>query len=155
MSFPFYKQQDVMDCGPTCLRMIAKQYGKTLDINNLRNQGQYSKDGVSLLGISKAAEKIGFKTLAVKFDTQTVINETPLPCILHWNQNHFVVLYKATKNNFTIADPAKGIIKLSKQEFQKSWISDKEAEKGIALLLEPTAAKKQRHRLGLTFKIYF
>jgi ATP-binding cassette, subfamily B, bacterial len=140
MSFPFYKQQDVMDCGPTCVRMIAKQFGKTLGINNLRNQSQYSKDGVSLLGISKAAEKVGFKTLAVKFDIETVINDAPLPCILHWNQNHFVVLYKATKNNFTIADPAKGIIKLSKQEFEQNWISNTEEKKGIALLLEPTAA---------------
>lgn len=140
MSFPFYKQQDVMDCGPTCIRMIAKQHGKSFGINNLRNQSQYSKDGVSLLGISKAAEKVGFKTLAVKFDIETVINEAPLPCILHWNQNHFVVLYKATKNNFTIADPAKGIIKLSKKEFEQNWISDTEERKGIALLLEPTAA---------------
>jgi ATP-binding cassette, subfamily B, bacterial len=140
MSFPFYKQQDVMDCGPTCVRMIAKQYGRTLGINNLRNQSLYSKDGVSLLGISKAAEKVGFKTLAVKFDIEIVINEAPLPCILHWNQNHFVVLYKATKSAFTIADPAKGIVKLTKQEFQKNWIGDKEENKGIALLLEPTAA---------------
>jgi ATP-binding cassette, subfamily B, bacterial len=140
MNFPFYKQQDVMDCGPTCVRMIAKQFGKTLGINNLRNQSQYSKDGVSLLGISKAAEKVGFKTLAVKFDIETVINDAPLPCILHWNQNHFVVLYKATKSAFTIADPAKGIVKLTKQEFQKNWIGDKEENKGIALLLEPTAA---------------
>ncbi len=138
MSLPFYKQQDVMDCGPTCIRIIGKYYGKTIGINNLRNQSQYSKDGVSLLGISKAADSIGFKTIAVKFEIETVIKEAPLPCILHWNQNHFVVLYKATKNNFTIADPAKGIIKLTKQDFKKNWISDE--DKGIALLLEPTQA---------------
>ncbi len=135
---PLYKQLDQMDCGPICLKMVSKYYGKVLGINNLRNQSLYSKDGVSLLGISKAADKIGFKTLAVKFDIETVIIEAPLPCILHWNQNHFVVLFKATKRSFTIADPAKGIIKLSKKEFEQNWINDKEQNKGIALLLEPT-----------------
>ncbi len=162
MSLPFYKQQDAMDCGPTCIRMIAKQHGKFIGINILRNQSQYSKEGVSLLGISKAAEKVGFKTLAVKFDINTVINEAPLPCILHWNQNHFVVLYKATKNSFTIADPAKGIIKLTKQEFEESWVSNKEENKGIALLLEPTAAfyeqendKDKRIGWGLLLKYTF
>jgi ATP-binding cassette, subfamily B, bacterial len=139
MSLPFYKQQDAMDCGPTCIRMIAKHYGKMVGINNLRNQSQYSKDGVSLLGISKAADKIGFKTLATRLTIEDITKDAPLPCILHWDQNHFVVLYKASKNTFTIADPAKGIIKLPKQAFQQSWISDKEENKGIALLLEPTA----------------
>jgi ATP-binding cassette, subfamily B, bacterial len=137
--FPHYKQYDTMDCGPTCIRMIAKYYGKSVGINNLRNQSQYSKDGVSLLGISKAADKIGFKTIAVKLTIEEIIKEALLPCILHWDQNHFVVLYKASKNTFTIADPAKGIIKLPKQAFIQSWISDKEENKGIALLLEPTS----------------
>ena len=129
-----------MDCGPTCIRMVAKHYGKSVGINNLRNQSQYSKEGVSLLGISHAADKIGFKTLAVKFELGQLQNDAPLPCILHWQQNHFVVLYKATKNQFTIADPAKGIIILSKQEFAQSWLSDATQQKGIALLLEPTTA---------------
>ena len=139
---PFFKQQDMMDCGATCLRMVAKHFGKTIGINNLRNQSQYSRDGVSILGIANAAENIGFKTLAVNIVSNGLINDAPLPCILHWNQNHFVVLYKATKNKFTIADPAKGIIKLSKQEFLKSWLSTIQLgeQKGIALLLEPTAA---------------
>ena len=129
-----------MDCGPTCIRMVAKHYGKSVGINNLRNQSQYSKEGVSLLGISHAADNIGFKTLAVKFDIETLTKEAPLPCILHWDQNHFVVLYKATKNTFTIADPAKGIIKSTKKEFLEGWLSDTEQQKGVALLLEPTPA---------------
>ena len=145
---PFYKQQDAMDCGPTCIRMVAKHYGKSVGINNLRNQSQYSKEGVSLLGISHAADNIGFKTLAVKFDIVTLTKETPLPCILHWDQNHFVVLYKVKTpllwrgkgEVFTIADPAKGIIKLTKQDFIQSWLSDTEQQKGVALLLEPTPA---------------
>jgi len=141
-NFPHYTQLDVMDCGPTCLRMIAKYYGKSIGINNLRKQSQYSKDGVNMLGISRAAEDIGFKTLAVNINIEDLKTEDYFPCILHWNQNHFVVLYKATKTTFTIADPAKGIIKLSKQEFLQNWISNNEGDeqKGIALLLEPTPA---------------
>lgn len=78
--------------------------------------------------------------MAVKFKIEQLQSDAPLPCVLHWNQNHFVVLYKATKNTFTIADPAKGIIKLSKQVFLQNWIGEQEENKGIALLLEPTAA---------------
>ena len=129
-----------MDCGPTCLRMISKYYGKTIMIDSLRNKSQFNKAGVSILGISIAAESIGIHTNGVKTTLKELINEVTLPCILHWNQNHFVVLYKANKNNFTIADPAKGIIQLSKEDFLKSWISNKEESKGIALLLEPTPA---------------
>jgi ATP-binding cassette, subfamily B, bacterial len=140
IKLPHYSQHDAMDCGPTCLRIIAKYYKKNIGINHLRNQSQYSREGVSILGISKAAESIGFKTLAVNVSINDLINEAPLPSILHWNQNHFVVLYKAAKNTFTIADPAKGIIKLPRHEFQQSWISNKEDQKGIALLLEPTPA---------------
>lgn len=140
MSFSFFKQQDAMDCGPSCIRMIAKHFGKNIGINNLRNQSQYSRDGVSILGLSNAAGNIGFKTIAVNISSSELQQNAPLPCILHWNQNHFIVLYKATKNKFTIADPAKGIIELSRQEFTQSWISNKEGQKGIALLLEPTPA---------------
>jgi ATP-binding cassette, subfamily B, bacterial len=128
-----------MDCGATCLRMIAKYHGKTISIDKLRKTSEYSRKGVSLEGISKASEIIGFKSLAVQIPIKD-LNIAPLPCILHWNQNHFVVLYKTKKNSFTIADPAKGITKLPKQEFEKSWISNNAEQKGIALLLEPTAA---------------
>lgn len=142
MSFPFYKQYDVMDCGPTCLRMVAKYYGKTISIDKLRNQSQYSREGVSLLGISNAAEQIGFKTLSVRLTLQQLKEGTPFPCILHWNKTHFVVLYKSSQKVFTIADPAKGLIKLRTQEFLGSWISSSAngEDKGIALLLEPTPA---------------
>ena len=120
MKFPLFEQRDSMDCGPSCLRMVAKYYKKSLNIQILRLQSEQNKEGVSLLGISQAAEKIGFKTLAIKMGITKLLKEAPLPCILHWNQNHFIVLYKATKNKFTIADPAKGIIELSRQEFTQS-----------------------------------
>jgi ATP-binding cassette subfamily B protein len=124
--------------------MVAKFYGKDITIERLRNKSEYSREGVSLKGISSAASSIGIKSLAISINLDTLINGASIPCILHWNQNHFVVLYKAKKNSFTIADPAKGIIKLSKQEFEQSWISNKEEQKGIALLLEPTAAFYQQ-----------
>jgi ATP-binding cassette subfamily B protein len=174
MPFPFYPQHDAMDCGPTCIRMIAKYYGKSIGIQKLRTQSQYSKEGVSILGIAKAAESIGFKTMGVQL-TLEQLKTVEGPCILHWTQNHFVVLYKAGKRSFlrqddkyTIADPAKGIIKLSKKEFAQAWLSSTqssspssnqssnqsiafpppsgeiEGASGIALLLEPTASFHQQ-----------
>jgi ATP-binding cassette subfamily B protein len=139
-----YLQSNQMDCGPTCIQMIAKYYGKKISINSLRNTSEYNKEGVSILGISQATEKIGFKSLAVRINYIELVQDATFPCILHWNQNHFVVLYKAKNNILTIADPAKGILKLSKKEFEESWISNKEEQKGIALLLEPTASFYQQ-----------
>ncbi len=131
-----------MDCGPASLYMIGKYHGRSFNIEKLRKLTEIGKQGVSILGICQAAEKIGFRTNAVQSTLQELTTDIKLPCILHWNQNHFVVLYKAAKSKFTIADPAKGILKLSKKEFEQSWISSNEndEQKGIALLLEPTAA---------------
>lgn len=156
--FPHFQQHDTMDCGPTCLRIIAKYYGKSIGINNLRYTSQYSKEGVSILGISKAAESIGIKTIAVKISTAELSKNAPLPCILHWNQNHFIVLYKIKKPNianffklpmfygnggretYCISDPAKGIVKFTKKEFIQNFTGEDNdnTKKGIALLLEPT-----------------
>ena len=94
MPFPHYTQLDTMDCGATCLRMIAKYYGKTYTLQSLRLKCYNTREGVSLLGISDAAEKIGFKTIGVKISFEKLVEEAPLPCIVHWNQNHFVVVYK-------------------------------------------------------------
>jgi ATP-binding cassette subfamily B protein len=136
--FHFYKQYDAMDCAPTCLKMIAKHYGKTYSLEFLRNQSYLTREGVSLLGASECAEKIGFRTLAVKVPVQKLIDDAPLPCILHWNQNHFVILYKVKGNAFYIADPGHGLIKLDKETFLKSWQGTN--NEGIALLIEPTEA---------------
>ncbi|MEO8712965.1 MAG: cysteine peptidase family C39 domain-containing protein, partial [Parafilimonas sp.] len=139
--FSFYRQLDGMDCGPTCLRMVAKHYGKTVSLNTLRYESQYSKQGVSMLGMSEAAEKIGFRAKGVKISFEELINEAPLPAILHWSQYHFIVLVKSIrKNKFIIADPAAGIITLPKEDFLKNWIStsNEKTNLGIALLLEPT-----------------
>ena len=145
MSFAIKRQRDAMDCGPSCLAMIAKHYGQQADKEQLRKICSLGKDGVSLLGISKAAEEIGFKTIGGRLSFDTLTSEVPLPCIIHWNQNHFVVVYKIKKrrgNRYEVyvADPGKGLITYTKEEFCEHWVSTKTngEEKGIALLLEPT-----------------
>jgi len=90
--FPFYNQYDAMDCGATCLRMIAKFYGRNYSLDSLRKKSYITREGASLLGLSEAAESIGFKTLGVRASFKTLC-EAPLPCIVHWRQNHFVVVY--------------------------------------------------------------
>lgn len=151
IGFPLYTQPDSMDCGPTCLRMMVKHYGKNISLQTLREKTQIGKEGVNLLGISEAAEAIGFRTSAAKITLSQLMNEAQLPAILHWNQNHFVVLYKVKRSSplpwrgvrgevFFIADPGRGLVTLNMNEFLSHWISDKEnnIEQGVALLLEPT-----------------
>ncbi|WP_317172939.1 peptidase domain-containing ABC transporter [Pedobacter fastidiosus] len=132
-----YKQPDQMDCGPTCLRMIAKYYGKNFSLQKLRDISGINREGVSLLGISEAAEKIGFRTVASKFYLAE-LTEAELPMILHWNQNHFVVLYKVKNNRYFIADPAKDLITYTEKEFTKHWLHSSENTEGIGLMLTPT-----------------
>jgi len=130
-----------MDCGPTCLRMIAKYHGRSIPLDYLRNKSQYGKGGVSLLGLADAAESLGLKSAGVKQTFDQLVDDAPLPAIIHWEQYHFVVLTPAsTKRRLVIADPAKGIIKLNKDDFLKGWISTTENQtgKGTALLLETT-----------------
>lgn len=141
-SFPFYQQLDQMDCGPTCLKMIAKYHGRSFSLNELRNKSFITREGVSLLGISEAAEAIGFSTMGVKLPFDKMIEDAPLPCVVHWNQNHFAVLYKVKQNKISVADPATGLIAYTKEEFLKSWLSTSSngSGVGVALLLEPTPA---------------
>ncbi len=146
-NFPFYSQPDAKDCGPTCLRMIAKHYGKNYTLQNLRDKSFITREGVSLLGISDAAESIGFKTIGVRIPIEKLINDALLPCIVHWNQNHFVVVYKVKSQKskgkspvIYVADPAHGLIKYTKEEFLGGWLSTRKdgEDNGIALMLEPT-----------------
>ena len=139
--FPFYKQLDAMDCGPTCLRMIAKFYGKTIDMQALRSFSQTSKTGSSLEGISNGAERIGFHTLSVKIGLEDLVQNAPLPCICFWNKHHYIVVYKIKKDQVYIADPTYGLLKYSKREFLNHWMgkyASESDEDGICLLLEPT-----------------
>lgn len=162
MKFPHYNQTESKDCGPTCLKIIAKHYGKTLNIQTLRELSETTREGSNLLTLSDAAEKIGFRTLGIKVSAEK-LHEAPLPCILHWNSNHYVVLYKVKGNRkwaigkkysstqnlsskaqhltYYISDPAHGLLEYNQEEFLKFWIGNNattQTEEGIALLLEPT-----------------
>lgn len=140
--FPFYKQADTKDCGATCIKIIAKHYGKVLNIQTLRVLSETTREGTNLLNLSEAIEQIGYRTLGIKISLIKLL-EAPLPCILHWNNNHYVVLYKIKNDTFYISDPAIGLIKYSKEDFIKFWIgnnADENTEEGIALLVEPTPA---------------
>ncbi len=143
-NFPHYRQLDAMDCGPTCLRMIAAYFGKEYSLETLRKRSFITRSGVSMLGISDAAESIGFKTMGVRISLRQLENDMPLPCILHWNQNHFVVCYniKRTRkgHKYCIADPASKKITYTDTEMRHCWLSTKVngEERGAALALEPT-----------------
>ena len=135
----FIKQQNAMDCGPTCLAMLTLNYGKSLNIQELRNFTKLNKEGLNLLAIADAGEQIGFRTLSVLISFENLINQAPLPSIVHWNQNHFVVVTpNSTLKKVEVADPAHGIIKYSREEFCKHWLQTADDVPGIALLLEPT-----------------
>lgn len=157
-SFPFHPQYDEMDCGPACLQMIANFFGNEYSLGYLREQCYLTKDGVSLLGISQAAETIGIESLSVKLGMETLLKEKFVPIILHWNENHFVVLHQIKKTwrgeyIFKIADPRYGLISLSQAIFEQNWIGDK--PKGIALILNPTETfyTKQEKKLVKTAPI--
>lgn len=138
--FPHYRQLDTMDCGPTCLRIIAKYYGKSYSLQTLREKSFITREGVSLLGISDAAESIGFRTLSAKMPFDKLKEEAPTPFIAHWRQQHFVVVYEFKKDKVLVSDPAHGLVKFSKKEFLDGWLSDKDKgeETGVVLLLETT-----------------
>ena len=138
-SFPHYSQHDVMDCGPTCLRMVSAFYGKRYSLEGLREKSFITREGVSMLGISEAAEKIGFRSICVQVSYE-MLQEAPLPCIVHWNQQHFVVVYRMNNKHVWVADPGAGKLKYTREEFCRCWLSAKKdgEDTGVALLLEPT-----------------
>lgn len=149
--FPLYTQLDLMDCGPSCLRMISEYYGRKYSLQFLRERCFITRLGVSMLGISDAAEYIGFRTMYVRSSVDQLVREAPFPCILHWNQNHFVVCYgvkeggglfsrQSPKRTFYIADPVGEKYTMSEEEFRRCWISSCKEDEGMgtALLLSPT-----------------
>lgn len=142
--FPFYRQSDTSDCGPACIRMIAAYYGHEYTLDSIRAKSHISKTGVSLLGISEAAESIGFKTTGVRIPLERIKEGIPLPCILHWNKNHFIVCYKVRKTRkgyrFYIADPARGKTTCTEDIFRQCWLSTviNGQQRGSCLILEPT-----------------
>ena len=139
---PLCLQKDSMQCGIACLQMVCKYFGREYSMNTLSKLCFATTEGVSMLGINEAANILGLHTTCVRAAT-SILSEAHLPCILHWNQNHFVVLYKVKNGKkFYIADPGKGLVTYSLEEFKKHWISTRsnEEDKGIAMFLETTPA---------------
>ncbi len=142
MSFPFVKQPDAMDCGPACLKMVAAFYKKNYSLETIRRKCYITREGVSFLGLSEAADSLGFRTIGVKIPFEILSSEIPLPCIVHWRQKHFIVVYRIKKDKIWAADPAQGLVKYSREEFLKNWASTLTEGKpsGLALIIEPTPA---------------
>jgi ATP-binding cassette subfamily B protein len=138
--FPHYKQTEAKDCGPTCIKIIAKYYGKIINTQQLRILSETTREGSSLLGLSEAVESMGFRSLGFKLSFDK-LKEAPLPCIVHWNKNHYIVIYKIKKDIVYISDPAHGLIELTSKEFILQWIgnnADENTQEGIALLVDPS-----------------
>jgi ATP-binding cassette subfamily B protein len=140
MSFPFVKQPDAMDCGPSCLKMVSGYYKRSFSLETLRKRCFITKEGVSFLGLSEAADSLGFRTIGVKIPFNRLEDSVPLPCIVHWRQKHFVVVYKIKKDKIYVADPALGLTNYSREDFIKNWsgtIIDGQPA-GLVLIMEPT-----------------
>jgi ATP-binding cassette, subfamily B, bacterial len=140
MSFSFVKQPDAMDCGPACLKMVAGFYKMNFSLETLRKKCYITREGVSFLGLSEAADSLGFRTLGVKVPFEIMNENVPLPCIVHWRQKHFIVVYKIKNDKIWAADPAIGLVKFSRDEFVRSWASTVVEGKpaGLVLIIEPT-----------------
>lgn len=140
-SFPFSRQYDAMDCGPTCLKMVAQFHGRHYSLQTLREKCHITREGVSMLGISEAAESIGIRTTGVMITWNQLREEVSFPCIVHWNQNHFVVVYAVDKKGRVfVADPASGLLQYESRDFLMAWCKEGDQGYGLALILEPTPA---------------
>lgn len=159
--FPNYRQTEEKDCGPTCIKIVAKYFGKNIATQVLRKLCETTRQGSSLMGLSDAAEHIGIRTLGVKLNIDKLV-EVKLPCILHWESKHYVVLYKIGKNKFYISDPASGLVTFSKKKFVQKWarINPSEGNIGVALLMEPTpklfaSEFNEEEKIGLGFVLKY
>ena len=136
--FPNIKQLDQMDCGPTCLRMVAKHYGRTYSKHYIDEKSYKGKLGVNMLNLSDVADRIGFRTMVVRCSFEMLLEEKPVPFIAHWNQNHFVVVHKIAKNKVHVSDPDKGLLTYTKKQFCQAWENEDYDNEGVAMLLEVT-----------------
>ncbi|MGH1335788.1 MAG: peptidase domain-containing ABC transporter [Aureispira sp.] len=140
--FPVFIQTDRFDCGPTCLRMLAKFYGKNYSMEHLRYQCKIGPDGVAAKNLIAAGENLGFHIIPALIDFDTLAEEAPLPCIVYWRDRHFVIVYKIKRGKIYVADPLHGRIVYTKKEFVKAWQNSARADGedgGMTILLEPTA----------------
>ncbi len=144
MRLRFFHQRDLMDCGAVCLQSICNYYGKDIDLQYIKDLCHVTRNGVSMLGIADAAEQLGFKTIGIKLNWEQISNDVHLPCIIHWGQQHFVVVGSIQNHRITVMDPAVGILKYPKADFLNSWLNlrdmSSDEKLGAALLLSPTAS---------------
>ncbi|MFA5818161.1 MAG: peptidase domain-containing ABC transporter [Bacteroidales bacterium] len=160
MSFPFVKQPDAMDCGPACLKMVAGFYKMSFSLESLRKKCYITREGVSFLGLSEAADSLGFRTIGVKIPFEMLNENVPLPCIVHWRQKHFIVVYKIRNDKIWVADPAAGLVKYTREEFVKCWASTIADGKpaGLVLIIEPTPSlfeNENEHEKANGFRFLF
>jgi ATP-binding cassette subfamily B protein len=142
--YPWYRQLDAMDCGPTCIRMIARHHGHALSASYLRSRTQLRRDGISMGDMARLAESVGLRTMALRVQFDLLAEQLPLPCVVHWDQRHFVVVYRVRRGDrVVVADPAYGVHTVSKAEFLRHWSSEDAPGQGLVLLLEPTPALEQ------------
>jgi ATP-binding cassette, subfamily B, bacterial len=160
MSFPFVRQPDAMDCGPACLKMIAAYYKMSFSLESLRKRCYITREGVSFLGLSEAADSLGFRTIGVKIPFEMLTENVPLPCIVFWRQKHFVVVYKIGKDKIWVADPAVGLVRYTHEEFIRNWASTLTDGKptGLVLIIETTPSlfeKVSEHEATHGFRFLF
>ncbi|THG52936.1 peptidase domain-containing ABC transporter, partial [Bacteroides faecichinchillae] len=137
-AFPHEYQMDAKDCGPACLKIIAKYYGKYYSLQYLRDLCGITREGVSFHDISYAADKIGLRSISVTASIDELLFKLPLPCIAHWNDDHFIVVYKTSKTKIYVSDPGKGLISYPHDEFKAKWYK-KDKTVGILMALSPMA----------------
>jgi ATP-binding cassette, subfamily B, bacterial len=160
MSFPFVKQPDAMDCGPACLKMVSAFYDKSFTLETIRRKCFITREGVSFLGLSEAADSLGFKTIGVRVPFEMLEESVPLPCIVHWRQRHFIVVYKIKNGRIWAADPAIGPVRYDREEFTRNWTSTMAEGKpaGMVLIIEPTPAlydQESEHEKTHGFRFLF
>ncbi|WNJ20365.1 peptidase domain-containing ABC transporter [Pontibacter sp. G13] len=140
-SFPQFRQPDLKDCGPSCLKIVAQYHGQTISLEEIRNRTETTRSGSNLLNLADAAEGMGFRTLALRMSFEELSKEALMPCIVHWEGNHFVVVYQIKRGQVYVSDPSAGLVTYSSAEFMERWLGANatiEAQEGIALMLEPT-----------------
>jgi len=137
--YPFVRQHDAMDCGPACIGMIARWHGKRISLESIRKRAWITREGVSLLGLRSAAVSLGFKAEGMQIPFSVLAGKISLPCIVHWQQNHFIVVNRISGKKVWVSDPAIGRMSMSREEFLRGWsVAQKGGEPaGTVLLLEP------------------
>lgn len=160
-------QHDAMDCGAACVKMLTDYYGQSFTLDELKSTCNPTREGVSLSNIAKTLDSVGYSTMGGRLSVERLVDKAPLPCILHWNQEHFVVLYKIEKKKtytlFHIADPGIGLLKYKEKEFVDNWCSTKNQneEKGVLLVVEKKAViqidtlKKKKDNFSILIPYFF